>query len=88
MLPLQKSWSVHAHHHVVIQDLKFWVPSLVKWTMAPSHISIGFLPLFPEFIFQSASVATKQARLAELVGALKEEEEPEGEVIGDESTGS
>ena len=81
---------MHAHHHVVIQDLKFQVPTLVKWTMAPSHISIGILLLFPKFLLQSALVATKQAHLAELVGALKEEEEeePEGEVIGDESTGS
>ena len=58
--------------------------------MAPSHISIGFLLLFPEFLLQSALVATKQAHLAEIVGVLKEEkeEEPEGEIIGDESTGS
>ena len=76
------------HHHMVIWDLKFQAPSLVKWTMAPSCISIGFLLLFPEFLLQSALVATKQACLAELVGALKEEEEPEREVIGDESTGS
>ena len=78
------------HHHMVIQDLKFQVPSLVKWTMAPSCITTRFLPLFPKFLLQSVLVATKQAWLAEIVGAVKKEkeEEPEGEVIGDESTGS
>ena len=78
---------MHAHHHVVIWDLKFQVPSLVKWTMAPSHVTTGFLLLFPEFLLQSVLVATKQAWLAEIVGTVKEEE-PEGEVIGDESPGS
>ena len=35
-------------------------------------------------------IATKQARLDEIVGQLKEEkeEEPEGEVLGDSDTGS
>ena len=81
---------MHVHHHMVIWDLKFQVPSLVKWTMAPSHITTGFLPLFPKFLLQNVLVATKQARLVEIVGTVKEEkeEELEGKVIADESTGS
>ena len=59
---------MHVHHHMVIWDLKFQVLSLVKWTMAPSHISTGFLPLFFEFLLQSALVATKWAHLAEGTG--------------------
>ena len=39
---------------------------------------------------QSALVAAKRAQLDEIVGTLREEkeEEPEGEVLGDESTGN
>ena len=76
---------------MVIWDLKFQVPSLVKWTMAPSCISTGFLPLFFFFLFvQSALVTAKRVRLDEIVGVLgeKKEEEPEGEVLGDDSTGN
>ena len=76
------------------------MPSLVNWTMAPSHISTGFLPLFffslllflfSFFLFvQSALVAAKRVRLDEIVEVLgeKEEEEPGGEVLGDDSTGN
>ena len=39
---------------------------------------------------QSALVTAKRAWLDEIVGAMKEEkeEEPEGEVLGEESTGN
>ena len=81
------------HHHMVVRDLKFQVPSLVKWTMAPSCISTGFLLLFFFLFFvfvQSALVTAKRVRLDEIVGVLgeKKEEEPEGEVLGDDSTGN
>ena len=81
------------HYHMVIRDLKFHVPSLVKWTMAPSCLSTWFLLLFFFFLIsfvQSALVTVKSARLDEIVGAMREEkeEEPEGEVVGDDSTGN
>ena len=37
---------------------------------------------------QSALVTAKQARLEETVGTMKREEEPEGEVLSSENTGS
>ena len=44
--PPLKCWSMHVHHHVVIWDLKFCMPSSVRWTMAPSHMIYLFLLLF------------------------------------------
>ena len=84
-----KIWSVHVHHHMVIRDLEFCMPSSVRWTMAPSHIINGFLPLFSN-IFCSALVTAKKAWLNEIIGTIREEkeEEPEGEVLGDDSTGN
>ena len=83
---------MHVHHHMDIRDLKFQVSSLVKWTMAPSRISTGFLPLFffSLLFVQSALVMAKRVRLDEIVGVLgeKKEEEPEGEELGNDSTGN
>ena len=59
--------------------------------MAPSHVIIWFLPLFFfNFLMQSALVAAKQACLDEIIGKMKDkgEEEPEGEAIGEDSSGS
>ena len=58
--------------------------------MAPSCLTTGFLPLFFKFLVQGALVAAKWAHLAEIVGIMKEEkeEEPEGEVLGEESSGN
>ena len=51
---------------------------------------MGFLLLFFNIPRQSALVATKRVWLDEIVGVMKEEkeEEPEGEVLGEESTGN
>ena len=72
------------------RTLSFCMPSSVRWTMAPSHIIYLFLLLF--FFFntvQSALVMAKRARLDKIVGTLREkEEEPEGKVLGESSTGS
>ena len=59
--------------------------------MAPSCIVNGVFFLFTAIFFpsvQSALVAAKQAYLEEMVGTMKGEDEPEGEVLGSESTGS
>ena len=61
--------------------------------MAPSCIIYLLLPLiyfFLNYIIQDILVATKWARLDEIIGNLKEEkeEEPEGEVLGNSDTGS
>ena len=59
--------------------------------MAPSCISDGFfLTAFFLITMQSALVAAKRAWLDKIVGVMKEEkeEEPEGEVLGEESTGN
>ena len=58
--------------------------------MAPSCSTAGFLPLFFLISLQSALVTAKRAQLDEIVGPMREEkeEEPKGEVLGDESTGN
>ena len=58
--------------------------------MAPSCIIVWFLLLFFfNFLAQSTLVAAKQARLDKLIGKMKDkqEEEPEGEAIGNDSSG-
>ena len=46
--------------------------------------------VFTAIFLQSALVAAKKARLNEIIGTIREEkeEEPEGEVLGDDSTGN
>ena len=67
----------------------FCMPSSVRWTMAPSHIIYLFLLLFFSFILYRAPwLLQKRARLDEIIGTLREKEEPEGEVLGGSSTSS
>ena len=59
--------------------------------MAPSHILEGMLPLYFQTLkilsWQTMIMAAKRARLSELLGAV-EEEEPQGEVLSEGSSGS
>ena len=57
--------------------------------MAPSHIINWFLLLFFYYIIYSALVAAKKVQLDDIIGTIVEkEEEPEGEVLGEDSTGN
>ena len=59
--------------------------------MAPSPLNYWvFTAIFSNFLYRGALVTAKRAQLDEIVGPMREEkeEEPEGEVLGDESTGN
>ena len=62
--------------------------------MAPSCITerlfTTFFFIFSISLCRSALVTAKRAQLDKIIGAMKEEkeEEPEGEVLGEESTGN
>ena len=79
------------HQHMVIRDLEFCMPSLVKMDNGSILLNYWvFTTIFFQFLVQSALVAAKRAQLDKIVGPMREEkeEEPEGEVLGDESTGN
>ena len=89
--PPSKSWSVHAHHHVVIWDLEFWHAIFSKMDNSSIlHIFFAFTTkknFFFNYIKEEVLIAAKRAWLDEIVGHLKEEE-PGGEVLGESNTGS
>ena len=51
--------------------------------MAPSHITERLLPHSFYFLIQSAL-----EKLLKILGKVEEEEEPEGEILGEDSTGN
>ena len=69
------------------RTLKFRVPSYGKWAVAPSHVTNGVLPPSFEFLIQSTLITEKKSRLSEILGKV-EEEEPKGEALSKESSGS
>ena len=74
-------------YHMVIWDLEISCAIYGKWAMAPSHITNRLFPPPLQFLIQSALIAGKKAKLAEMLGRV-EEEEPEGEALSEESLGN
>ena len=82
-----KFGSVHGLYLMVIWDLEILCTIYGKWAMAPSCVTKRLLPPPLQFLIQSALVAEKKAKLAEMLGKV-EEEEPEGEALSEESSGN